>query len=212
MSKTYVVTDIHGRLDLLSKAINLFSGEHKVIFLGDYVDRGPDSAGVIDTLKRGRYQGLPWVFLRGNHEDMMIDSLKMPHNGYHWLMNGGNTTLNSYDKVNRLASEDLPFLESLGLSYIDKHRIYIHAYADPNQPDRSKFDPQIVLWERYDKTQDIGWFGRHVVHGHTPIKEPFLGVNRTNLDTGAVFASGYLSVGVFDDDTPGGPVEVVKLK
>jgi serine/threonine protein phosphatase 1 len=211
MSKTYVVTDIHGRLDLLFKAMDLFNGDHKVIFLGDYVDRGPDSAGVIDTLKRGRYQGLPWVFLMGNHEDMMIDAINMPHNSYHWVMNGGDTTLKSYENKGISAERDLSFLKSLDLYYEDKYRIYVHAFADPNEPDASKFVKQSTLWERYGRTEDIGWFGKHVVHGHTPLKEPFLGKNRTNLDTGAVFNSGYLSVGVFDDDTPGGPVEVIKI-
>jgi serine/threonine protein phosphatase 1 len=197
---------------LLRQATSLFSGDYKAIFLGDYVDRGPDSAGVLDVLKRGRHHGLPWVFLMGNHEVMMIEALEMPHNGYDWLMNGGNDTLDSYDKLNRLADEDLPFLKSLNLYYEDKYRIYVHAFADPNEPDPTKFTKQLTVWERYDRKEDIGWQGKHVVHGHTPLKEPFLGVNRTNLDTGAVFASGYLSVAVFDDDTPGGPVEVIKLK
>lgn len=212
MSKTYVITDIHGRLDLLAKALMLPKDEDKVVFLGDYVDRGPDSAGVIDLLKKSKAYGLPWVYLMGNHEDMMIQALKMPHNSYLWLMNGGNKALDSYESVKRLASEDLPFLESLDLYHEDEHRIYVHAFADPTEPDASKFTKQLTIWERYGKTEDIGWFGKHVVHGHTPLKQPFLGKNRTNLDTGAVFTSGYLSVGVFDDDTPGGPVEVIKIE
>lgn len=212
MTKTYVITDIHGRKDLLDKALDLIPNGAKAVFLGDYVDRGPDSAGVIETLAQLKASKPSWVFLGGNHEDMMIDALSLPANSYHWLMNGGNTTLDSYETMGRLASEDLPFLESLDLYYEDKHRIYVHAFADPTQPDPSKFTQELTVWERYDKKEDTGWFGKHVVHGHTPIKEPFLGVNRTNLDTGAVFASGCLSVGVFDDDTPGGPVEVIKIQ
>lgn len=212
MSKTYVVTDIHGRLDLLFKAINLFNGDHKAIFLGDYVDRGPDSAGVIDTLKRGKYQGLPWVFLMGNHEDMMTDAMKMPHNTYQWIMNGGDACLKSYKDKGLSPEDDLPFLKSLDLYYEDDHRIYVHAFADPTQAFPELFRREMTLWERYDRTDDMGWFGKHVVHGHTPVKAPFLGKNRTNLDTGAVFSSGYLSVGVFDDAIPGGPVEVIKIE
>lgn len=212
MSKTYVVTDIHGRSDLLFKAIKLFSGDHKVIFLGDYVDRGPDSAGVIATLKRGRFQGLSWVLLMGNHEDMMIRALNDPDSGYNWFRNGGDATFKSYEEVGLSVDTDLSFLKHLGLYYEDKHRIYVHAFADPTEPDPSKFSKEFTLWERYDRGEDIGWFGKHVVHGHTPLKQPFLGKNRTNLDTGAVFTSGYLSVGVFDDDTPGGPVEVIRIE
>lgn len=211
MNKTYVITDIHGRLDLLAKALMLLKDEDKVIFLGDYVDRGPDSAGVINLLKEAKARGLPWVFLIGNHEDMMINALKMPHNGYHWVMNGGDKALDSYERLGKLASDDLPFLESLDLYYEDQHRIYVHAFADPTKPDASQFTKQLTVWERYDRTEDIGWFGKHVVHGHTPIKQAFLGKNRTNLDTGAVFG-GALSVGVFDDDTPGGPVEVIRVE
>ena len=211
MSKTYVVTDVHGQLGLLVKALAKIKGDHKVIFLGDYVDRGPDSAGVIALLKRGKDRGEPWVFLAGNHEDMMIESLMMPHNSYHWLMNGGDKALESYDLFGTNPVDDLPFLQSLKLHYQEEHRIYVHAYANPNQPNPEDFVAQVTLWERYGRTDDFGWYGKHVVHGHTPLKEPFLGVNRTNLDTGATFKGGYLSVGVFDDDTPGGPVEVIKI-
>jgi serine/threonine protein phosphatase 1 len=211
MSKTYVITDIHGRLDLLTKALGLPEDEDKVIFLGDYVDRGPDSAGVIKLLKAAQEYGLPWVFLSGNHEDMMIKALTVSGAQYHWLMNGGDSALTSYGIDDRNPEDDLPFLKSLRLSYEDEHRIYVHAYADWNTPNPEDFLPQVTMWERYGRQDDFGWFGKHVVHGHTPLKEPFLGVNRTNLDTGAVFNGGYLSVGVFDDDTPGGPVEVIKI-
>ena len=105
---------------------------------------------------------------------------------------------------------DALWMKSLPLYYQDEHRIYVHGYAPPSVEDPDTFSEEGVLWDRYDREEDYGWYGKHVVHGHTPRKKPELLVNRTNLDTGAVFG-GPLSVGVFDDSIPGGPVDIWEI-
>jgi serine/threonine protein phosphatase 1 len=95
-------------------------------------------------------------------------------------------------------------MKSLPLWYEDEHRVYVHAALSDKYP----LDKQgsVILWGRYSETQEANW-PKHVVHGHTPVQTPTLLASRTNLDTGAVFG-GPLSVGVFLDDKPGGPVDI----
>lgn len=212
MSKTYVITDIHGRADLLVKALTIIPQDSKIVFLGDYIDRGPDSKAVVNIIKQGvANYGMPWVVLIGNHEDMAIRGILDKEQIYEdcWLGNGGVQAWASYDSKEELV-EDLTWLRTLPLFHRDPYRMYIHAYADP-QKDAYQFSKQDALWKRYGNTDNVGWRGRHVVHGHTPQKEPLLLSNRTNLDTGANW-SGKLSVGVFNDDIAGGPIEVIKVQ
>jgi serine/threonine protein phosphatase 1 len=198
----------------MKKALGAIPHGSKIIFLGDYVDRGPKSARVVSRIRLGISAGLPWVALKGNHEDMVAQCFK--DNEYvgdqsYWMPNGGSTTYHSYDGNMDSMGSDATWLDKLPLYHQDQHRIYVHGYADPIEEDPEKFNSGIILWDRYDKTEDYGWFGKHVVHGHTPRNGGEFKFNRTNLDGGAVW-TGELLVGVFDDDTPGGPVEIMKIK
>jgi serine/threonine protein phosphatase 1 len=229
-ARTYAVGDVHGRLDLLNRAVVAIADRgrgapFRVIFLGDYVDRGPESRGVIELLMRlqGRW---PVICLKGNHEELMIQAVTEPDSGCleRWLEFGGRDTLRSYDLrgeddlATALPQAHLRWMAELPTIADDKHRIYVHAGLIPGTPARLQNDA-VRLWirERF-LLGGAGDFEAHIVHGHTPVwerkpdpAEPELLPHRTNVDTGA-FATGILSVAVFEDEVPGGPVEIWKVR
>ena len=225
---TYAVGDVHGRLDLLERAFDRIAAHagrrpYRVITLGDYVDRGPDSAGVIAFLMR-RQAEADVVCLKGNHEDMMLRSLEGDDGAMRaWLSNGGLETLRSYrarpdsDLRDGIADAHLAWLSALPLAVRDAHRIFVHAGLEPGVP-LNQQDEATLLWIRGPFLRaPAGAFEAHVVHGHTPLwdekpepAEPELLAHRTNLDTGAYF-TGVLTVGVFDPNLPGGPIEALHI-
>lgn len=208
---TYVISDIHGRLDLLRgclAAIEAHGTGGTVIFTGDFIDRGPDSKGVVDLLMEGPGgDNWRWSFVRGNHEDMALQC----HDGTDldwWCGNGGVQTLRSYG--GKVDVVHLEWFDSLPRLTWDKHRVYVHAGLDNHLPlDRQK--EETTQWKRYRPGETSGHQGRHIVHGHTPVEEPELHDGRTNLDTGG-FATGRMVVGVFDDDKPGGPIDLLEVR
>lgn len=220
---TIVIPDLHGMYELLLKAIvkvdEFEGGGHKLIFLGDYIDRGPDSNLVVSKVRElQKNEGA--IALKGNHEDMM--SACFDENGYlgdigYWIPNGGQEAINSYSTLvgwgsvadySAMAS-DATWMRGLPLYHEDEHRVYVHAAVDPTLDLDDPLQGQIMIWERY-YGHEGGWRSKHVVHGHTPKKKVELLPQRTNLDTGAVFG-GPLSVGVFRNDTPGGPVDIWEI-
>jgi serine/threonine protein phosphatase 1 len=222
---TYAIGDVHGRLDLLERVLARVDAlapprPYRVVMLGDYVDRGPDSKGVIDLLMR-RQRDRPTICLKGNHEEMMLRALAGESGALdHWLDNGGRATLWSYgarpDADLRL---DIPrahqaWISDLPLTAVDSYRVFVHAGLAPGVP-LERQDERHLLWirERF-LCAPAEALPAHVVHGHTPrwqgkpdMAELELLPHRTNLDTGA-YATGVLSVGVFDPAVPGGPVAV----
>jgi serine/threonine protein phosphatase 1 len=133
-----------------------------------------------------------------------------------WLTNGGGATLISYGQeegnevdVMVVPAEHLGWIERLPLMHIDKHRIFVHAGVDPNCS-LDEQDPQDVIWKICDDHDDGGHGQRQIVHGHHQhANGPILKKRRTNLDTFA-WNTGRLVIGVFDNDTPGGPVEILE--
>ena len=224
MSKTYAIADLHGRLDLLEMALaqiaNLAELPATLVTLGDYVDRGPDSRKVIERLMGGLgHGGWRQICLKGNHEDIMWQTCrrKVPDYGW-WLDNGGGATLISYGQnegdqadVTVVLDEHLKWIERLPLMHVDKHRIFVHAGVNPNYP-LDEQDPQDVIWKIYDDRDEGGHGQRHIVHGHHQHAHgPILKKNRTNLDTFAWY-TGRLVIAVFDDKTPGGPLEILEVQ
>lgn len=215
MAKTYAIADLHGRYDLLIQALNeIFRRPDggTVVTLGDYVDRGPDSRQIIShlmSLREDPQLGWKVICLKGNHEDMMVETLLAPLDPGWWVGNGGETTLKSYN--NEVPSNHLYWAKNLPTIHFDAHRIFVHAGVDPTRPLDDQTD-EFKLWYRYTDSADIGHGDRHVVHGHTPNPHgPERYNNRTNLDTLA-WRTGRLVVAVFDDDTPGGPVEIIEIR
>lgn len=202
---TYAIGDIHGCADLLDALLDAIEAHaagraRRLVFLGDYIDRGPDSARVVETLRK-----LQWrepenvVCLMGNHEEMLVNSL-WEHGALElWLSNGGIQTLESFgvDGYEHLPGDVLDWIEELPTLHEDALRWYVHAGFRPNvdAPDPSV---EARLWIREPFLSENHDYGRHVVHGHTPRRDarPDVRAYRTNLDTGAVFG-GALTAAVF---------------
>jgi serine/threonine protein phosphatase 1 len=217
MPLTYAVGDVHGSLDKLKVLIEACR-QHadgralQFVFLGDYIDRGPDSAGVVRFMMRLQDElGDRLIALRGNHEAFVLGLLDGVVPLGLWLRNGGAETLASYgvQEVAELPQAHLDWMRSLRLSYDDGRRFFVHAGVDPQKPLDGQ-DEQALLWIREPFLSDPRDYGRLIVHGHTPLATatPDLRANRLNLDTAAVFG-GVLTAAIFDDTqtTPLGYLE-----
>lgn len=212
----YAVGDIHGRFDLLTDICARIDADiqrHRgrrwlQIFLGDYVDRGPDSSAVITLLaERSRLPGV--ICLRGNHETVLLQFLDDPDTLSKWRQFGGLQTLMSYGLVPsanpdrgenaQLAQElrqiipsyHLEFLQSLRTSYSLGRFFFVHAGVRPGVPLNQQREEDL-LWIRDEFLLSEDDFGKVIVHGHTPVQEPELLFNRINIDTGA-YATGRLT-------------------
>jgi serine/threonine protein phosphatase 1 len=215
MSLTYVIPDIHGRIDLLNNgladiAAHAGGSPGAIVALGDYVNKGPDSKAVIDRLRAGPPQGWPLFPLKGNHDAMMVEALRDPSRMAFWLERGGDTALSSYggDPLN-VPRADIEWLDRLPLIHADHYRIYVHAGLDPQVPLDQQTE-KTLLWMRYPEGSSTGFGDRHIVHGHDSFPDgPKLYEGRTNLDTRA-WRTGRLVIGVFDDNRPGGPIDFIQ--
>lgn len=215
---TYAIGDIHGcarQLDQLLVAIQHHRAGRlvRLVFLGDYIDRGPESARVVRRLRRLTDVGKQRVTcLAGNHEDMMLQARRDRHTLRAWLSNGGVTTLASYGATNLadLPEDDVRWLASLPTLHEDRAHYFVHAGLRPGVTIRDS-DPQDRLWIREAFLRSRHDFGKHVVHGHTPRMSgaPDLLPHRTNLDTAAVFGCS-LTAGVFIEGR-GPPISYIQV-
>ena len=203
---TFAIGDVHGCLDKLTRLLDRcrhHGGDrpHRWVFVGDYVDRGPDSRGVVEMLLRLQRKAPKQVIcLRGNHEAMMLEAAHTNEEDL-WLLNGGGETLASYGARGALdmPPAHLDWVAALPLSFDDGRRLFVHAGVNPFLP----LDRQVerdILWIREPFLSSDRDFGRLIVHGHTPLSTgvPDLRANRLNIDTAAVFG-GPLTAAVFDD-------------
>lgn len=226
--RTYAIGDIHGQLDMLHGAHALIEADrHRtndatapVVHLGDLVDRGPDSKGVIQFLIDGENDAQPWITLKGNHDRMfnwfMLPTPKQdPHYymGFHWLHDriGGVATLQSYDievhekirmgAIHEQALANVPpahlaFLEARPLSFQRGEVFYVHAGIRPGVAlaDQTEED---LLWIREGFLDDPRDHGPLIVHGHTALDQATHFGNRIDLDAGAGYGRP-ISVAVFE--------------
>lgn len=191
----FAIGDIHGCAYELRALLNLLplSPESTVVFLGDYIDRGPHSRDVVDTiLELQSYCNV--VTLMGNHESMFLDFLDDPgsERAGLFICNGGSATLASYadDCGNYdFPAEHLRFFRELRLSYEDEHHFFVHAGV-PDVP-LSEIDERVhkkkMLWIRGAFLKSEYPWSKVVVHGHTPVTQVDIRPNRINVDTGCVF-------------------------
>ena len=217
MSMTYVIPDIHGRYDLLCDglaeiAVRAAGKTSVIVTIGDYVDKGPDSREVIERLLSGVGEGFSLVALKGNHDAMMVDALRDPAKMAAWIAKGGDAALASYGgDPSAVPQTHIDWLGGLRLMHIDTHRLYVHAGVDHEIPLNQQSE-ETLLWKRYPVGFPGGYANLHVVHGHDNYPEgPLLYEGRTNLDTLA-WRTGRLTVGVFDDDRPGGPTDFIMIR
>ena len=172
----------------------------KFVFIGDYIDRGPDSRGVIEFLMHLEAKRPDEaIFLMGNHETLALSAVARSDFMNDWVDNGGASTLRSYGAASaaELPEDHVEWLRSLAHCCDDGQRFFVHAGINPDKP-LDEQDWQDLLWIREPFLSDHRDYGRLIVHGHTPTRDgmPDLRRNRLNIDTGAVFG-GPLTAAVF---------------
>lgn len=222
--RIYAIGDIHGCIDSLRSLMAAieadcqnFEGSRLLVYLGDYIDRGPDSAAVIEHLLAPPPTDFSRICLCGNHEQVLIDVIDRRVPVADWLQLGGDETLLSYGidlpylsrqrglDDEALAAEiesavpaaHINFLRQLPVAFSTPEQIFVHAGLRPGVALEDQTE-QDLLWIRKPFLTAIGAnFGRRVIHGHTTAKAPYADAIRVNIDTGA-----YL----------GGPLTAVRLE
>jgi serine/threonine protein phosphatase 1 len=223
--RLYVIGDIHGCADLLDNMIRDITKDlaarpvpdSLVVTVGDYVDRGPDSRGVVNRLLRNPFP-TRFVALKGNHEILLERFLHTPQTGESWRGVGGIETMESYGlpvrslmrhkdyvAAARALAEAMPsahfdFFASLRNSLTVGKYFICHAGVRPGVPLEQQSEADL-LWIREPFLASVVDFGKVVVHGHTPVAHPEVLPNRINIDTGA-FMTGRLTCAVLGEDEP----------
>ncbi|MCK1546315.1 serine/threonine protein phosphatase [Bradyrhizobium sp. 147] len=222
--RVYAIGDVHGRADLLQSLLTVIDADLArsapqraiQVFLGDYVDRGPDSQRVLDLLI-ARSKSHETVCLKGNHEVFLLEVLKDPARLQEWRHYGGLLTLVSYgitptmnpsaeqqveliERLKRaLPPEHLSFLQQLPSSFTCGDFFFVHAGVKPGVAlDRQKDEDLLWIREEFLNCEDR--FGKYIVHGHTPVGAPDIRPNRINIDTGA-YATGNLTLLTIQGDS-----------
>jgi len=196
MEKIYAIGDIHGRFDKLRALMDKIDIDYNndiLIFLGDYIDRGPQSFEVVKYLIELKKNQPKTIFLKGNHEEM-FEKYVSGEDRMTYLFNGGQQTLDSYMSRPRDPDEPLippdhfEFFNSLRLYYETLNYIFVHAGLKKKVPlDKQK--PEDLLWIRRKFIESKFDHGKQVVFGHTPLPEPLLMPNKIGIDTGAVYGN-----------------------
>jgi serine/threonine protein phosphatase 1 len=222
--RIYAISDIHGCADLLQKMFTVIDRDLKTIgsmraihvFLGDYIDRGPDSRQTIDLLidRANKHES---VFLKGNHEAFLFDVLKNPTQLQDWKQYGGLQTLTSYglrpslnpdpaeqaELIKQLAQNIPPhqrrFFNHLRLRFVCGDFFFVHAGVKPGVA-LARQQEADLLWIREEFLASEEHFAKYIVHGHTPVREPDIRFNRINIDTGA-YATGNLTLLTIQGDS-----------
>lgn len=190
------IGDIHGcndKLKLLLGRVGIDPIHDTLIFLGDYLDRGPDARGVIDTLLDLKEKCPNLICLQGNHESMFLNYYLRGQDEELFLYNSGRITLDSYgltvaDARARIGFPEhhLNFLASLPLRHETEEYLFVHAGLRPGIPiDRQS--PEDLLWIRSEFINARWDFGKTIVFGHTPFDKPLIERNKIGIDTGAVY-------------------------
>jgi serine/threonine protein phosphatase 1 len=225
-TRLYVVGDIHGCADLLAAMHRLILADADratadrlvVTYLGDYIDRGPDSKGVVDLLTEHPLPGFESIHLRGNHEQALLGFLDDISIGPDWFSFGGVATFASYGLTapseifdvdallaaqavlrTQLPPSHLDFYRTLGLGHLEGDFLMVHAGLRPDLPLEAQSENDL-LWIREPFLRSDADFGVIVVHGHTIAPAPEIKTNRIGIDTGA-FHTGRLTCAIFQGDT-----------
>jgi serine/threonine protein phosphatase 1 len=224
--RIYAIGDVHGRSDLHDRLMAMVRDDRAaappgtaatVVLLGDLVDRGPDSAGMLERLAAGPPSGFGLVALRGNHEDTMERFLDDPGAAPEWFRFGGLATLESYGvrldprlpgparvtAAHAALRAALPHRHLAVLRAMRSHLfvgdyLLVHAGVRPGVPLDAQ-DPADLMWIREDFLDSGADHGKVVVHGHTIVRAPEVRRNRIGIDTGA-FATGRLTALVLEGE------------
>ena len=195
MPGIFAIGDIHGCCNTFRKLLvdELHIQRSDTVFcVGDYVDRGKDSKGVIDFIIDLRNEGYQVHTLRGNHEQMMLDSARDKGKMNLWLKNGGAETLNSFGiaSVSELPTKYLTFLKQTKLFIATSEYIFVHAGLN-FRIDNPFADEEAMLWTRDEYSDPSKVDNRRVIHGHTPIPLESImsqsNLSIINIDGGCVY-------------------------
>jgi serine/threonine protein phosphatase 1 len=194
--RLFAIGDIHGCVDELTAMLGTIAAARgdTVVFVGDYVDRGPAAREVIEVLLELSRGGAEYVFLKGNHEDMMLSFLGLPgHYGESFLFNGGAPTLESYGvpegalALERIPAAHVDFLKTLATSYLHPPYLFVHAGISPlRQLEEQSVED--MLWIRQEFIFNPHQIGATVVFGHTPMRAVMVDLPyKLGIDTGLVY-------------------------
>jgi diadenosine tetraphosphatase ApaH/serine/threonine PP2A family protein phosphatase len=213
--RVYAISDIHGCAHLLQPMLRVIDADlaHSrppdaiEVFMGDYIDRGPDTRSTLDILVERSRRGNA-IFLKGNHEAFLVDVFENPSLFDDWLRVGGAQTLMSYglasdrreaepaellrDLLRAMPPEHVEFLDNLRLSFTCGDFFFVHAGVRPGIA-LAEQEESDLLWIRDEFLESEEQFGKDIVHGHTPVRTADLRDNRANIDTGA-YATGNLTL------------------
>lgn len=221
--RVYAIGDVHGQLGLLRAAHDRIAADGgagaQVVHVGDLIDRGPDSRGVVQFLMDGQAKGRDWVAVKGNHDRQLPHFLRDPHwidpaasHQADWIARdgGAETTLDSYgvpdaktrplaqvhaEALARVPPDHARWLEGLPGWHLTSRALFVHAGIRPGVDLRAQTEDDLT-WIRRDFHDDPRDHGALVVHGHTPVRAATHYGNRVNIDSGAAY---------------GGPLTVVRL-
>ncbi len=197
----YAIGDIHGCREKLEKLIKKVKPTKKdtLIFLGDYIDRGPDSRGVIDFLINLSKE-FKTIFLRGNHEWMFLEFYKKRDNETWelWERNGARKTLESYGGIDKIPFEHLNFVENTKVYHVYKNYLFVHGGVKPNVPleRQNEMDMMWIRREFINYSEPLK--GYTVIFGHTPMEEPMIQSDKIGIDTGCVYGGKLTCIRVED--------------
>jgi serine/threonine protein phosphatase 1 len=196
MKRILAIGDVHGcnrQLKQLLDRIEIDPLADTLIFLGDYLDRGPDVKGTIDTLCDLKESCPKVICLCGNHESMFLDFYREGHDEELFLYNSGRSTLDAYGLTladaragTGFPESHLQFLASLPVYHEAEDYVFVHAGLRPGIP-LAEQSPEDLLWIRYEFIESDFDFGRTIVFGHTPLPEPLIEKGKIGIDTGAVY-------------------------
>lgn len=206
--RVYAIGDIHGCAEMLTSLLDTIADDiddlanATLVFLGDYIDRGPDSRAVVDRLLELKTSNVETYFLKGNHEASMLDFLDAPEDLAHWLDWGGDETLESYgidpvaktpdaiaaEFIEQMPAEHLRFYRALDLYHVEGDYLFVHAGVRPGVPLKEQ-DPMDLMWirKRFHNAAASERPEHVVVHGHHPEDKPIDAGWRIAIDTGACY-------------------------
>ena len=197
MEKIFAIGDIHGcisRLNTMMTMLDINAEKDTLVFIGDYIDRGPDAKGVVDAILDIRRNFNNVVCLLGNHEQMLLNYYLENRDEELFMHNGGMSTIISYGftpgerKLLHMPDTHMEFFTTLQPYFVKDQYIFVHAGLRAGIP-MNEQNIEDLLWIRYEFINSHYDFGKVVIFGHTPLSftAPLINENKIGLDTGAVY-------------------------
>lgn len=185
-NRLIAIGDIHGEVEKLNSLIDRLDlqKQDKVIFLGDYIDRGLNSKAVIERIL-DLSKKIECVFLKGNHEDMLLKTkiTQSQDDIEHWLLSGGISTYDNYGDYPAIFNTHGKFLDSLKLYHIEQNYMFVHAGINPKK-ELSEQTKDDLLWIREEFLDNSHNLPYKIIFGHTPFREPLILDDKIGIDTG----------------------------